>query len=128
MNSITISNNDKLQSLIGIVNGVAPLLVKSVYKYMAQFQPGLWSDHCHYHDDNAAAFMVEMLKDSINGTLPQSIVNEIDSRYSMALEYQIQAQYAQLNIEEQQDQDAFWDRQDEQTAFDDKVNMYYNEY
>ncbi|UYL04496.1 hypothetical protein EPNKCIFM_00194 [Klebsiella phage KP13-16] len=56
------------------------------------------------------------------------MINEIDSRYSMALEYQAQAQYLQLDIEEQQDQDAFWEHQDAQADFDAKLNMYYNEY
>lgn len=45
-----------------------------------------------------------------------------------ALEYQAQAQYLQLDTEEQQDQDAFWERSDAQADFDDKMSMYYNEY
>lgn len=127
-NSIIITNNDKLNTLIGIVNGVAPILVKSVYKYMKEHQHGLWHDHCNYQDEAAAAFMIEMIKDNMQACLSQSIINEIDSRLTMALEYQAQAQYSQLSTEEQQDQDAFWERADAQADFDDKVNMYYNEY
>ena len=127
-NSIIITNNDKLESLISLVNTVAPFLVRNMYKYMQQEQIALWSDHCNDQDENAAAFMIEMLKDSIQASLPQSIINEIDSRLSLALEYQVQAQFLALDIDEQNDQESFWNRSDEQAAFDDRLNMYANEY
>ena len=127
-NSIIITNNEKLTTLIGIVNDVSPFLVKNLYKYMQQYKHAMWSDYCNHQDESAAEYMITMLKDSIQMCLSQNMINEIDSRYSMALEYQIQAQYAQLDIEEQQDQDAFWQRGDEQAAFDDRLAMYYNEY
>lgn len=127
-NSIVITNHEKLTTLVGIVNDVCPLLVKNMYKYMQECKYGMWADHCHHQDESAAEYMIERLKDNIETCLSQSLINEIDSRYSMALEYQIQAQYGQLDIEEQQDQEAFWERQDAQADFDAKLNMYYNEY
>ncbi len=72
--------------------------------------------------------MLEMLKDSMQFCLSQSVINEVDSRLSLAMEYQAQAVYNQLDIEEQQDQDLFWDRADAQSAFDDRLAMYANEY
>lgn len=127
-NSIIITQQDKLQSLIGIVNDVSPFMVKALYAYMKRAQGAMWAAHCMEEDESAAVFMIDTIKDMMQLSLSQSVINEIDSRYSTALEYQIQAQYAQLDIEEQQDQDAFWSRGDEQAAFDDRLAMYHNEY
>ncbi|ADP02580.1 hypothetical protein GECvBMG_gp217c [Salmonella phage GEC_vB_MG] len=127
-NFITISNNDKLQSLIGILNDVSPFIVKNLYAHLKNVKPAIWSAYCHDQDESAAAYMLEMLKDSMQFCLSQSVINEVDSRLSLAMEYQAQAVYNQLDIEEQQDQDLFWDRADAQSAFDDRLAMYANEY
>lgn len=127
-NSILITNNDKLTTLIGIVNDHAPLMVKALYAYMKKAQSEMWAGHCMGEDESAAAFMVDTLKDMIQISLSQNVVNEIDSRYSMALEYLAQAQYLMLDIDEQNDQDAFWEQEDAQSAFDDRLAMYQNEY
>ncbi len=127
-NSILITNNDKLTTLIGIVNDHAPLMVKALYAYMKKAQCEMWAAHCMGEDESAAAFMVDTLKDMIQISLSQNVANEIDSRYSMALEYLAQAQYLMLDIDEQNDQDAFWEQEDAQSAFDDRLAMYQNEY
>ncbi|AFC21245.1 hypothetical protein GAP31_064 [Cronobacter phage vB_CsaM_GAP31] len=127
-NFITITNNDKLQSLIGILNDVSPFIVKNLYSHLKNVKPAIWSAHCYDQDESAAAYMIEMLKDSMQLCLSQSVINEVDSRLSLAIEYQMQAMYNQLDIEEQQDQDSFWDRADAQSAFDDRLAMYANEY
>jgi len=127
-NSTVITNHDKLTTLIGIVNDVSPFMVKALYAYMKKVQGAMWAAHCMDQDESAAQFMLDNLKEMMQLSLSQSVINEIDSRYSMALAYMVEAQYSQLDIEEQQDQDAFWERQDAQADFDAKVNMYYNEY
>ena len=127
-NSIVITNNDKLTTLIGIVNDVSPFLVKNMYKYMQECKYSIWAEHCHYQDESAAEYMIARLRDNMQACLSQSMINDIASRYSMAIEYQAQAQYLQLDTEEQQDQEAFWERSDAQADFDDKMSMYYNEY
>lgn len=126
-NSIIITNNDKLNSLIAILNDVSPFIVKALYAYMKKAQCELWSAHCMDQDENAAQFMVDHLKDMMELSLSQNVINEIDYRLSVALEYQAQAQYSQLDTEEQNAQDDFWDRADAQAAFDDRLAMYENE-
>lgn len=127
-NSIIITQQDKLQSLIGIVNDVSPFLVKNLYAHMKRIKPAIWSAHCNEQDEKAAEYMIGILQDSIYLCLAQSVINDIDSRLTLALEYQTQAQYDQLDNEAQQDQDAFWERGDAQSAFDDRLAMYHNEY
>uniref|UniRef100_A0AAU8GFH0 Uncharacterized protein n=1 Tax=Salmonella phage vB_SEnST11_KE22 TaxID=3161173 RepID=A0AAU8GFH0_9CAUD len=127
-NFIVITNNDKLQSLVSILNDVSPFIVKNVYARLKNFKPATWSAHCFNQDESAAEYMIGMLKDAMNNCLSQSVINEIDHRLSLALEYQAQAQYNQLDIEEQNEQDLFWDRSDEQSAFDERLAMYENEY
>lgn len=127
-NFIAISNHDKLQSLIGILNDVSPFIVKNMYAYMQKTKYAIWYAYCDEQDESAAAYMIEVLKDSMNLCLSQSVINDVDSRLSQAMEYQSQAMYDQLDTDEQQEQDDFWDRCDAQSAFDDRLAMYQNEY
>lgn len=127
-NFINITNNEKLQTLSGIVRDHSPLMVDNMYRNTERNHNGIWMAHCYDRCENAAQFMIDELRAAMVHCLPQSVINDIDSRYTMALEYQAIAQYNQLDGEEQEGQDLFWEKSDEQADFDDKVNMYYNEY
>lgn len=126
-NFINISNNDKLQTLISLVRDHSPLLVSNMYHKMQQKHYAIWSAHCNAECEDAAQFMIDELRIAMRHCLPENVIADIDSRYSMALEYQAIAQYNQLDTDDQTDQDDFWQASDEQADFDDKLNMYYNE-
>lgn len=126
-NFINISNNDKLQTLIGLVRDHSSLLVANMYRTMQQKHFAIWSAHCHDNCEDAAQFMIDELRAAMGHCFPQNVINDIDSRYATALEYQAVAQYNQLDSNDQYSQDLFWEKSDEQADFDDKLNMYYNE-
>lgn len=127
-NLVSVSNVEKFQSLQGIVNNVAPFLVNGLIAKMKNKHHAAWSAYCFDNDEKAAEMMLNMLLDSVESSLPENIAEEITYRYNMAITYQEVAQFNMMDDDEQQDQDMFWEYADRQSAFDEKLAMYYNEY
>ena len=127
-NLVHVSNVEKFQSLQAIVNDTAPFIVKGLIARMQQKQPEIWANYCLDNDDQAAAFMVGELLESVGNMLPENIAEEITYRYNMAITYQEVAQFNLMDDDEQQDQEIFWDYADRQAVFDERLEMYYNEW
>ena len=127
-NLVDVSNVEKFQSLQAIVNDTAPFIVKGLIARMQQKKPEIWAHYCLDNDDQAAAFMVGELLGSVGNMLPENIAEEITYRYNMAITYQEVAQFNLMDDDEQQDQEAFWEYADRQAAFDERLEMYYNEW
>ncbi|HCN5976668.1 TPA: hypothetical protein N6Y90_004798, partial [Escherichia coli] len=127
-NLVSVSNVEKFKSLQAIVNDTAPFIVKGLIARMQQKQPEIWANYCLDNDDQAAAFMVGELLGSVGNMLPENIAEEITYRYNMAITYQEVAQFNLMDDDEQQDQEIFWEYADRQTAFDERLEMYYNEW
>lgn len=127
-NLVHVSNVEKFQSLQAIVNDTAPFIVKGLIARMQQKQPEIWANYCLDNDDQAAAFMVGELLESVGNMLPENIAEEITYRYNMAITYQEVAQFNLMDDDEQQDQEIFWEYADRQAVFDERLEMYYNEW
>ena len=127
-NLVHVSNVEKFQSLQAIVNDTAPFIVKGLIARMQQKQPEIWANYCLDNDDQAAAFMVGELLESVGNMLPENIAEEITYRYNMAITYQEVAQFNLMDDDEQQDQEMFWEYADRQAVFDERLEMYYNEW
>ena len=127
-NLVHVSNVEKFQSLQAIVNDTAPFIVKGLIARMQQKQPEIWANYCLDNDDQAAAFMVGELLESVGNMLPENIAEEITYCYNMAITYQEVAQFNLMDDDEQQDQEIFWDYADRQAVFDERLEMYYNEW
>lgn len=127
-NLVHVSNVEKFQSLQAIVNDTAPFIVKGLIARMQQKQPEIWANYCLDNDDQAAAFMVGELLGSVGNMLPENIAEEIAYRYNMAITYQEVAQFNLMDDDEQQDQEIFWEYADRQAVFDERLEMYYNEW
>ncbi len=127
-NLVSVSNVEKFQSLQAIVNDTAPFIVKGLIARMQQKKPEIWTNYCLDNDDQAAAFMVGELLGSVGNMLPENIAEEITYRYNMAITYQEVAQFNLMDDDEQQDQEIFWEYADRQAVFDERLEMYYNEW
>lgn len=127
-NLVSVSNVEKFQSLQGIVNDTAPFIVKGLITRMQQKKPEIWANYCLYNDSQAAAFMVGELLESVGNMLPENIAEEITYRYNMAITYQEVAQFNLMDDDEQQYQEIFWEYADRQAVFDERLEMYYNEW
>lgn len=125
---VTAAIAKKLCALQGIVNNVAPFLVNGLIAKMKNKHHAAWSAYCFDNDEKAAEMMLDMLLDSVETSLPENIAEEITYRYNMAITYQEVAQFNMMDDDEQQDQEMFWEYADRQSAFDEKLAMYYNEY
>lgn len=126
-NLAIVSNNDKLTSLIGIVQDAAPFVLKRFYAVVQQSHQEQWLEHCYNKTEDSACHMYHAMLHMLESDLPAYAANEIADRFNKSVAYQETAIYNQLDSEEQEAQDAFWSKSDEQADFDDKVNMYYNE-
>lgn len=127
-NLVHVSNVEKFQSLQAIVNDTAPFIVKGLIARMQQKKPEIWANYCLDNDDQAAAFMVGELLGSVGNMLPENIAEEITYRYNMAITYQEVAQFNLMDDDEQQDQEILWEYADRQAVFDERLEMYYNEW
>ena len=127
-NLVHVSNVEKFQSLQAIVNDTAPFIFKGLIARMQQKKPEIWANYCLDNDDQAAAFMVGELLGSVGNMLPENIAEEIAYRYNMAITYQEVAQFNLMDDDEQQDQEIFWEYADRQAVFDERLEMYYNEW
>lgn len=126
-NLVAISSNDKLSTLKGIVNDVAPALISNFHRVMMAQHVCIWSNHCMDQTEESAAFMFDLLPGMLEINLPHQSPAIMD-RYNQAITYQEIAQYNQLDSNEQFLQDDFWQRDESQSDFYDKLNMYLNEY
>lgn len=127
-NYIRITNVTKVNSLMGLIGEVSPLVSKVIYETMKTRYAAEWSEYCHDESEVAAAVFYDVALKYMQLGLDPHVVAGILDRHESAIRYMEVAQYDQLDTEEQQDQDAFWSRSDEQADFDAKLAMYANEY
>lgn len=127
-NLVNVSNSVKVESLIGIVRDVAPFIIDGIYSTMQKSHYAQWHAYCYDQDETSADFMQDLILSSINKNLPGAIVADILDRQRQAVLYMEVAQFNNMDTDEQANQEEYWEEVDRQADFNDKVNMYYNEY